>query len=250
MCYHFALVKAKANDLVKSKIVSLKQISLLEDNFHISGFQHKTSPVLTDERKNEFSFLNWGLIPNWVSSPEKANEIKRYTLNAKSETIFQKPSFSESIKKRRCLILASGFYEWHTRRIGNKTVKYPYYISMHNNELFVFGGVWDVFVNKQTGERSGTFSIITTQANKLMSEIHNSKKRMPLIIPPEMAKFWLNPNINEKEISNFFVPFETKKLKAHTISRSINSSVKNNNHLGIQDEYSYPELMEVNKSLF
>ncbi|MBN2682359.1 MAG: SOS response-associated peptidase [Bacteroidales bacterium] len=250
MCYHFALVKAKASDLINNKVVSLEKIKKLEDNYHISGFQNIACPVITNTEKDEFNFFEWGLIPNWTANIEKAEEIRKITLNAKAETVFEKPSFSESIISRRCLIPATGFYEWYTIKNGAKSYKYPYYISMQNDEMFVFGGIWDSYKNMETGQIIDSFSIITTQANELMAEIHNLKRRMPLIIPPEKACDWLVEDIKEEEIRDFMKPFDSEKMKAFTIGKQISSNQTEKIGIDIQKPVFYPELQYKSQKLF
>ena len=97
---------------------------------------------------------------------------------------------------QRCLIPTNGFYEWQT--IGKQ--KNPHFIKMETSEIFAFGGIWEEWVDTQTGEIIQTFSIITTEANSLMAEIHNTKKRQPLILPKESESMWLNENLNNSQI--------------------------------------------------
>ena len=136
--------------------------------------------------------FTWGLIPFW----SKDNTIQQYTLNAKIETLAEKPSFKHSINKR-CLVIADGFYEWQWLDPKGKN-KQKYIITLPDNGLFAFGGIWSEWVNKATGEIINTYSIVTTQANELMCEIHNSKKRMPVILTPEFEQAWLG-GTNTKE---------------------------------------------------
>jgi putative SOS response-associated peptidase YedK len=249
MCYHFALVKAKASDLIKNKLVTCEQIESLPDNYLISGFEHLPCKLITGLNKNLANY-SWGLIPNWVKSYNKADDLRKNTLNAKSETVFSKPSFSESIIERRCLVLASGFYEWKSIKFGKKEHKYPYYISLKNNELFVFAGIWDYNINIQTGSETRSFAIITTKANGLMAQIHNNKKRMPLILDPEKAVSWLDSGINRNEIEQLMQPFDSNILKAHTISKQIISKGTEKNTPEIQKNVSYPEMEIIQTSLF
>ena len=109
-------------------------------------------------------------MPFWTKDEVAAERIRTQTLNARAETIHQKPSFRASIMTKRCLVLVDGFYEW--REEGKK--KYPYYISLASNDAFALAGIWDRWLNNSTGEVKDTFSIITTRANPLLERIHNT----------------------------------------------------------------------------
>ncbi|OFX58739.1 MAG: hypothetical protein A2046_17140 [Bacteroidetes bacterium GWA2_30_7] len=239
MCFYYAIAKKKSAKLIKNKIVSEKQLELFVDKELVNGFAHPEMPIISNDITDVISFARWGLIPSWVKSKEEADNIRKYTLNAKSETIFEKPSFIESIKSKRCLVLCSGFYEW--QKVKNK--KYPYYISLKDDEIFVFAGIWAEWNNPQTNEKIKTYSIITVEANELVSEIHNEKKRMPLILEYETAKNWLNPNLSESEIKSFFKPYNHLEMKAHTIKHFLSKSDKSINNENITAYYHYPELL-------
>ena len=134
-----------------------------------------------------------GLIPFWA----KDDSIKQYTLNAKIETLNEKPAFKNSVKNR-CLVIADGFYEWKwLDEKGRK--KQKYLITLPDSDLFAFAGIWSEWQNKSTGEIINSYSIITTEANELMAEIHNSKKRMPVILTKKNEKDWLGG----EEINDF-----------------------------------------------
>lgn len=236
MCFYYAIAKKKNSKLIKNKIVSEKQLNLFEDKELVNGFENPEMPVITNDNPTNITFAKWGLIPSWIKTKKEAENIQKYTLNAKSETIFEKPSFNESIKHNRCLVLCSGFYEW--QKVKNK--KYPYYISLKDDEIFVFAGIWAEWNNPLTNEKVKTYSIITVEANELVSEIHNEKKRMPLILEYETALNWLNPNLTELEIKSFFKPYNHLEMKAHTIKHFLNTSQNIEN---ITAYYHYPELL-------
>lgn len=150
-----------------------------------SGFAYPATPVITNKEPASIKLLNWGLLPPWA----KDNSIRQYTLNARIETIGEKPSFRSSIKNR-CLIIADGFYEWKWLDSKGKQ-KQKYLITMPDSEIFTFAGLWSEWVNKETGEIFKTYTVITKPANELMSEIHNTKKRMPFILTPDFENMWL-----------------------------------------------------------
>src|SRR5690606_2818733 len=121
---------------------------------------------------------NWGLIPSW----SKDEEIKKLTLNARIETIKEKPSFKNLINKR-CLVIANGYYEWQWLDSKGKN-KIKYEIGIGNDDLFAFAGLYSQWVNNSTGEIKDTYSIVITKANQLMAEIHNTKKIKQIILKP------------------------------------------------------------------
>jgi putative SOS response-associated peptidase YedK len=140
------------------------------------------SPTKT---KSVIDFLHWGLIPIWA----KDDSIRQNTLNAKIETLSEKPAFKDNVKNR-CLIIADGFYEWQWLDKKGKE-KQKYLITLPGEELFAFAGLWSRWVNIETGEIVKSYTIITTEANSMMCEIHNSKKRMPVILTRENENEWL-----------------------------------------------------------
>ena len=119
----------------------------------------------------------------------KDNSIRKYTLNAKIETLQEKPSFRNVIDNR-CLIITDGFYEWQWLDPKGKR-KQKHLITLPENQLFTFGGLWSEWIDKETGEIVNSYSIVTTEANAFMAEIHNSKKRMPVILTKENETSWL-----------------------------------------------------------
>lgn len=236
MCFYYSIDKKNATKLIKHKIVSDKQLDVIENKKLVNGFQHPQMQVITNDNPELISLAKWGLIPSWIKSTEAAKKIIKNTLNAKSETIFEKSSFQESIKHKRCLVFCSGFYEW--QKVNKK--KYPYFISLKDDEIFVLAGIWSEWDNPLRSEKIKTYSIITVEANELVSEIHNEKKRMPLLLEYENAKEWLSCSLNENDIKAFFKPYNHLEMKAHTIKHFLNSSNKAENITGY---YQYPELI-------
>lgn len=163
-------------------------------------------------------------------------------MNARSDTVFDKPSFRNAIRERRCLVPADGFYEW--REVGGK--KYPYYIYLKSKEIFSFAGIWEEWTDRSTGEIWRTFSILTTDANPLMEEIHNTKKRMPVILPREGEREWLRNGLSREEIVVLTKPLDDNLMNAHPISKLINSRSSNRNVAAIQEVHEYPELEKIN----
>lgn len=213
MCFHYALT-AKAT-LAKSRFKQIKSdISI----FHANGFSHPSMPVILNNNKKELSFLNWGIIPHWVRTNEKAKNLQKKTLNARSETVFEKPSFKDSILSKRCLVLAEGYYEYHT--YNGKS--YPYYISLKSKELFAFAGIWSSWFDEQEN-KVDTFSILTTRANPLVAKVHNKPKasieaRMPLILDKEKENEWLE-NKSQSDLKSLFKIYPEELMQAKMIGK-------------------------------
>jgi putative SOS response-associated peptidase YedK len=192
MCFYSKLSK-KAVELEKRFKAQMKEPELFQAHDIINGFSFPLMPVITKQNPESIQLFNWGLIPAWA----KDKEIRKNTLNARFETINEKPSFKQVVENR-CLVLADGFYEWQwLDELGKK--KQKYLIHRPNNEAFAFAGIYSKWIDKLTGEYLNTFSIITTEASGLMLNIHNSKKRMPIILEEKDEQNWL---LN-MEISHF-----------------------------------------------
>jgi putative SOS response-associated peptidase YedK len=156
--------------------------------------------------------LRWGLIPSWADDPGIGSRM----INARSETVAEKPSFRRAFKKSRCLMLADGFYEWRKENGG----KQPYYVWMKNGGPFAFAWLWESW-NKDEGGGIHSCAIITTDANDLMTEIHY---RMPVIMPPEYYELWLDPAVREpEELLPLLEPFPAADMEAYPISLRVNS---------------------------
>lgn len=161
-----------------------------------NGFTFPKTPVITNENSKLIQLYSWGLMPSW----SKDLKFRVNTLNARIETLTEKPSF-KSYVKNRCLILADGFYEWKWLDEKGKT-KQQYEITLQDNSPFAFAGIYSSWTDKSTGEILNTYSIVTTKANELMAEIHNTKKRMPVILTPNTEKLWLKGN----DVMQFALP--------------------------------------------
>ncbi len=176
----------------------------------VSAFTLPELPVICSGSVGEIRLFTWGLIPFWVKNAEDAKSIRTKTFNARSETIAEKASFRNSFKTKRCLVLSNGFYEWHTR--GNE--KLPYFIDLKDRNPFALAGLFDNWINQETGEYVNTFTVITTRANQMMEKIHNLKKRMPVILHPEDEMIWLNNEISPTDLQRFFIPFDEALMNA------------------------------------
>lgn len=195
MCFHSQQQKSPQEIAKRFNL----EISNVPNNVTgiFNGFDFPKTPVITHTEINKVQLFNWGLIPNWSVN----DDIKRFTLNAKIETLAQKPSF-KNVVNNRCLILSSGFFEWQWRDSKGKN-KRKYLITRPKDELFAFAGIWSEWTSPESGEIIKSYSIITTEANQLMSEIHNSKKRMPVIVPKDREFDWLNAIPLPEAINSF-----------------------------------------------
>ncbi len=189
---------------------------------HASGFTHPKIIIYTNEAPMKPVLSQWGLVPPWVKDDAQKNTLWNRTLNARGETMFEKPSFRSSAKNKRCLIFLEGFYEH--QYVKGKT--YPYYISHKEKDLIAVAGLYSEWKHPSLDEPLNTFAIVTTKANSLMAEIHNNPKlaepRMPLILPEELQEQWLL-NIDEptdKElVEELIKPYPDDELEAHTVAR-------------------------------
>ncbi len=230
MCYHTST--AKEVELREF----LGQGYTIEDYhhyYHVTGFSHPLLPVATNEQPQIIQPVEWGLIPFWAKDEQAAKDISLKTLNARSETIFTLPSFRDSIVKRRCLIFVNGFFEWEHQ--GKETL--PYFIYMPDHKPFALGGIWSQWTNKETAELHTTCSIITTAANELMSKIHNTKKRMPLILNRDKWDTWLSKEASKETVEKEMQTLPDGQLQAHRISKLITSRAEDSNIPEVQLEY-------------
>ena len=235
MCFYYAL--SQQAQRLKNRY-QIKFDFEFEPVFYTSGFDYPKMPVITNVQPDRIQELTWGLIPYWVKTPTEAMDLRTHTLNARIETASTKPSFRHAIKQKRCLVPAGGFYEW--RECQGK--KYPYYIYLKSQAIFSFAGIWDEWIDRETGEVLKTFSILTTQANPLLEKIHNTKKRMPVILPENRERDWLRNDLNSEEILALAKPFDENLMEAHTVSKLITSRTENRNAPAIQDVNNYPGL--------
>jgi putative SOS response-associated peptidase YedK len=209
------------------------------DKYRPSYYYHAHSlplmPVVCSDDPASLRLFRWGLIPSWVEDENEANEIMMKTFNARSETIDTKPAFRESFTLRRCLVPVRGFFEW--QHIGGR--KIPWYISLRDEDIISLAGIWDSWKMKG-GVSLNTFSVVTTRANDLMSEIHNTKKRMPVILPAGAEKLWLKGELEKNSAAELMEPVASEMLEAHTISPLITNTRADRNRQELIMPYNYP----------
>lgn len=193
-------------------------------------------PIVSDAEPRAIQPMEWSLIPHWAQSEEKALQIRKFTYNARDDSIFDKPSFRDAILRNRCLVIADGWFEWH-QRAGRK---YPYYIQLSDGQPFAMAGIWSEW--KLGGLAKRTFSIVTTEANPMMAEIHNSKKRMPVILPQEKERTWLDRTLPRPEIAKLMRPCDERLMKAHTVSKLVSTPGADKDVPEAIAPFEYPEL--------
>jgi len=199
-------------------------------------------PVITQNEPDKIQLMEWGLIPSWARDYEHAKQMKKGTYNARAESLSEKASFKLPVENNRCWVVSVGFFEW--QHIAQD--KIPWHIQLKDKGLFAFAGIYDTLINPVSEEKKNTFSIITTTANPLMERIHNTKKRMPVILSPEIEKQWLSQNdVNESKLA-LLSPIDESLLYAYTIKKGISSAIAKPDDPSILEHHPY----HINQSLF
>jgi len=181
----------------------------VEPRYNIAPTQYLAAIRGTADAARELVMLRWGLVPFWAKDPAIGNRM----INARAETVAEKPSFRAAYRQRRCLVLADGFYEWQ-QAAGGKT---PYYISQASGEPFAFAGLWESWQAKDSAEVLQTTALITTAANDFMATVHN---RMPIILRPATADRWLAGD--NQVLAD--VAANSPELRAWPVDRRVNNA--------------------------
>ena len=186
--------------------------TMFEPRYNIAPSQ-TISAIRELENSREAAPLKWGLVPSWAKEADIGNRM----INARAETLTEKPSFREAFRSRRCIIPATGFYEWQKVEKG---AKQPHYFYLKETEVFGFAGLWEEWLDKSTGELLETCTIITTEANEVLKPVH---ERMPVILKVENYDEWLDPKVKDTDkLQNLLVPYAAKEMDEHPVSRSVN----------------------------
>lgn len=209
MCGRFALHHATAE---VAEYFGVEQVSFeLEPRYNIAP----TQPVAVVRQRGERSLdaCKWGLVPSWAKDPKIGNRM----INARVETLAEKPSYRNALKRRRCLIPASGFYEW--RQEGKERI--PTYVHAPDNSVLALAGLWEEW-RSPDGSLMLSCTIITTEANAFMAAIHT---RMPIILAPVAREHWLDPEQQELEsLLALLQPLPEDGLTAHAVGRQVNAA--------------------------
>ena len=215
MCGRFTLFTTYEYLLSEFDIQKAFDEEYYKESYNIAP-THNIVSIINDGTKNRMGYLKWGLVPSWAKDEKMASKM----INARSETVDEKPSFKKPFYQRRCIIPMDSFYEW--KRDGK--VKTPMRIKMKDDSLFAVAGLWDTW-KTPSGEAIHTCTILTTEPNELMADIHD---RMPVILPKEKRSIWLDPSIhNNEQLKTLLVPYPADEMLAYEVSEKVNSP-KNN----------------------
>jgi putative SOS response-associated peptidase YedK len=195
----------------------------LVEQFHLSGVPDlvpryniaPTQPVAVvrhnPQSVRELTFLHWGLVPSWASDPK----IGARMINARSETVSEKPAFRAAFRRRRCLVPADGFYEWLKLERG----KQPFFVRMRGGPPFAFAGLWEVWQSPD-GAVLESCTLLTTEPNSLIRPLHN---RMPVILPPQAYDLWLDPSVEEtSRLQPLLQPYPAEEMEAYPVGWEVN----------------------------
>ena len=172
--------------------------------------------VIIEDGERQLVPMHWGLVPSWAKDTSMGSKM----INARAETLREKPSFRNLIKRHRCAIVADGFYEW--KRDGN--AKTPFYFCLKSHSPFTFAGLYDHWESPELAEPLTTCTIITTTANELVARVH---ERMPVMLSKETLALWLKSDGKDAALLDLLQPYPAKEMEAHTVSKRVNSPSNN-----------------------
>lgn len=208
MCGRFTLM---ADSETLRQAFEVDSAPPLTPRYNIAPTQPVAAVIAADD-KRMLELFRWGLIPSWAKDPAIGNRM----INARAETVAEKPAFRAALKRRRCLIPADGFYEWKAE--GRK--KTPMYIQLKDGDPFAFAGLWEAWQSPD-GDLVKSCTLITTTPNPLMEKIHD---RMPVILPPSAYEAWLGPGeLPATKLQSLLKPFAASKMKAAAVSTLVNN---------------------------
>jgi len=207
MCGRYALL---ATGELQARFAITGEVPELDARYNVAPTQ--TLPVVVRNSPNRVALMRWGLIPSWAKDASGAGRM----INARAETVAEKPSYRTALRSRRCLVPANGFFEW--RRVG--ITRAPFYIHMKDESLFAFAGLYDTW-RDPNGVAVTTYTIITTEPNELVATIHD---RMPVILHREDEDRWLDPGITDPgAVLPLLHPHPAENMAAYPISAVVNS---------------------------
>jgi putative SOS response-associated peptidase YedK len=233
-------------ELFELDVRAARQLALFEPRYNIAPTQEVLTVRMTEEGgKREPAMLRWGLVPSWAKEVQSGAP----QINARAETLAEKPMFRTAYKKRRCLIPADGFYEWQASAAGPKGKKQPYYIHRPDDRPFAFAGLWESWRSKVEPSPGPSLqgkgkelaiescTIVTTSANKTLAPLHD---RMPVILATGDYDLWLDPAVQEPDkIAHLLAPCGEDELVAEPISTHVNRVANDD-----------PRCIEVQRTLF
>lgn len=243
MCYH---VSTAPKDEFNAYVQDM-QVESYAHYHYTNGFDHQHIPITSIAEPNKVYNGVWGLVREDVPGPQ-ARDYADTSLNARNDRLFVS-KFAE-YTNNRCLVWVNGFYEWmhieyqvpgKGKRMRTVKDKIPHYIYMKGHRPFSMGGIYSEWVNPTTGEVQSMVAIITTDANELLADIHNTKKRMPFIVPEDKRSTWLG-ELDRQQITDIMQPLPDGQLDAHTISKLITSRDEPRNQPAVQEPYTYTDI--------
>ena len=213
MCGRFAQKSPRAKITKKFKV---EEVPPLVERYNVAPMQSVLAVRETSEGR-EATLFKWGLVPRWAKDAAIGNKL----INARSETVTEKPSFREAFARRRCLVPADGFYEWSRR--GDR--KRPFYFHMTDGEPFAIAGLWEHWESE--GGPLETCTLLTTEANELLASYHD---RMPVILRPEDYEMWLDASVCRAELLKLLRPYQREEMSAYEVSLLVNNPANEGRH--------------------
>ena len=232
MCYIASNTKPEKQIIERFEATMLIP-ELYEPYYFAAGYMYPNLYCIPMDDPQHIYPMEWGLIPKWSENNiEKFRNSKYKTWNAKGEEVFQKKTYQDPAQHRRCLIIADGFFEPHYPDNNFKGKAEPKYCYLPNHQLFAFAGLYNKIGNgdiDMDGDTDFSVTLLTTEANDFFKYVHNKKKRMPLVLDPELEGEWLNPNLTQKQIEEF-IPhaFINEDFKEHTVPNFYSQDVDTN----------------------
>lgn len=220
MCGRFTLSADFSEIIDRFAIEAAIEEELYDASYNIAP-SHSVLSVINDGSRNRLGHLKWGLIPSWA----KDEKIGFKLINARAETLAEKPSFRDAYKKRRCLVIADSFYEWKRQDQKNKV---PMRIKLKSDELFAMAGLWERWKSPE-GKMIYSCTVITTTPNEIIKDIHD---RMPVILKREDEQTWLDPSIHDPhELNRLLKPLSEEWIETYEVSNLVNSPKNNSPQL-------------------
>lgn len=186
-------------------------VHIVQPRFNIAPTQ--PVPIVKDPVARSVELCRWGLVPSWADDPSIGSRM----INARSETVHQKPSFRAAFKYRRCLLLADGFFEWHAAE--KDAPKTPYYFKLKDDQPFTFAGLYEIWHSQDGGELN-TCTILTCEPNSLVADYHN---RMPVILGKKARWDWLQADAEQGSLLDLLTPYPAEEMKCYPVSRAVNA---------------------------
>lgn len=172
-------------------------------------------PIITGQTPNVLTYCKWGLVPHWAKDPRIGYKM----INARAETVAEKPAYKSLFKHQRCLVIADGFYEWQQ---VDKKVKHPYRIQLSNGKAYAMAGLWSSWKDAE-GKSLHSFTIITVPANPLVANIHD---RMPAILPKPHERWWIAEDVNPSDLQELLQPYPAEEMMAYPVSDRVNKATE------------------------